>query len=270
MKRLTFFAQLTAVALIFLPVAGIAKNEAKPQVETAMKVIKSNKDLSKFADLIEEAELQSMFDDKTKTMTVFAPSNEALSKAPSDIMKKAKSDKQKMQNFIKYHVLNGSLVSFSDMKGRTAGVAMANSETVVFDGRGEKVKISNAEIVTPNIPASNGLVHVINSAMTPPSFVEIPKEDLEKRHREMEERMREMEKKREKKMRERGIAPLSTEVPESADGSPAEPSAPTGDGLPGVEKMPPQPMPAMPSAPIGKKSTKEEKGIKGWLKKLGW
>lgn len=263
MKNFWRFISLVLLTLLFIPQVGMAKDEAqKPAGFTsAMAAIKSNKDLSKFADIIDEAGLEKMFEDKSATMTVFAPTNEALGKAPSDLMKKARADKEHLQSFVKYHVISGSQVFMNNLKGRKVGPAAANGEGLLLDGTGKAVKVENADFTTPDIVAGSSIVHIVNAALMPPSLKEKPKEkmpesDVLQTHRE---EMKGEKKPETAKKPEKPELSKKTEKPESA--KTPEAASPAGEASVAPVMNPPADVPV---------KKKEEGKVKSWLKKLGW
>jgi len=264
MKNLLRFAVFALCALAMSQTQAQTKPGAKPEMPSSvMKIIKEHKELSKFADLIGDAGLESMFDGKDKTLTVFAPTNDAIGKVASEHMKKAKSDKEHLQKFVKHHVITGSVVLINNLKGRKVAPSLASGESILLDGTGNVTKVEKGEVVTPDLQAANGIVHIVNAAMVPPSFIERPKEEVEAEMKKMHEREEQMMREREKAMREKGMPGAPAEGPESAPAEEAAPSqAPVGE--PAMS-----PLPMRPAAPAGKPA-EEKKGIKGWLKKLGW
>ncbi len=100
--------------------------------------------------------------------TVFAPTNEAFSKLPAgtvDNLLKPES-KEALQNILQYHVAVAVFKTENLRDGQVLGMVNGDNATItVKDG---KVQINGANIVA-SVPASNGIVHVIDAVLLPPT-----------------------------------------------------------------------------------------------------
>lgn len=101
--------------------------------------------------------------------TVFAPSDAAFAKLPDFLLTKLTQPayKASLGLILKYHVLSGS-VRAADVLGKTQNVATASGAEVAVDGSNNKVVINgSANVTTPDITASNGVIHVIDTVLLP-------------------------------------------------------------------------------------------------------
>lgn len=99
--------------------------------------------------------------------TVFAPTNAAFDKLPKgtvDGLLKPES-RDALTNILKYHVAV-SVYQAKDFKDGQK-LAMANGAYVTIHVKDGKVQINDANVVA-SIPASNGIVHVIDGVLQPP------------------------------------------------------------------------------------------------------
>jgi uncharacterized surface protein with fasciclin (FAS1) repeats len=99
--------------------------------------------------------------------TVFAPTNAAFEKLPKgtvDGLLKPES-RDALTNLLKYHVAV-SVYQAKDFKDGQK-LAMANGAYVTMHVKDGKLQINDANVVA-SIPASNGIVHVIDGVLTPP------------------------------------------------------------------------------------------------------
>jgi uncharacterized surface protein with fasciclin (FAS1) repeats len=97
--------------------------------------------------------------------TVFAPSDEAFAKLPAGTITELlkPENKQKLANILKYHVVSGKVLA-ADVK--TGGVATLAGQRV--DLKADKgVTVDGAKVVTADIAASNGVIHVIDTVIMP-------------------------------------------------------------------------------------------------------
>ena len=185
-----------AAALLCLDGGAFAQNRPSrtppslpPPTHTVYETLAAQKDLSEFAKMVDKADLKSMLSGSAdEPVTVFAPSNDALDGLSSDQTKRIEASKTSLQNFVEYHIITGSMVTSSAIKGRKASPASADGETLMFDGtnRNAPPKIGEAELVKADILATNGVIHVVNKGLILPSLgggagtqvMELPKPPL--------------------------------------------------------------------------------------------
>lgn len=97
--------------------------------------------------------------------TVFAPTNSAFAALDGDLLAAVLADTTLLTNVLQYHIAPGvfyaeDVVSFGQL-------LMANGELAIVNVEGGSVTIDGAQIVSTDIQASNGVVHVISSVMIP-------------------------------------------------------------------------------------------------------
>lgn len=101
--------------------------------------------------------------------TVFAPNDAAFAKLPPEELKKllAPEGKEALTKILTYHVVPGKIVS-ADLAGKVTDAATVEGKTVKVDATGAGVKVGEATVVTADIEASNGVIHVIDTVLMPP------------------------------------------------------------------------------------------------------
>jgi uncharacterized surface protein with fasciclin (FAS1) repeats len=97
--------------------------------------------------------------------TVFAPTDAAFAKLPKRKLNALKRNRAKLKAVLLYHVAAGRLTA-SDVTKRSA-VKTLNGKKVHVRVRGSKVYVGRARVVTPDVMASNGVIHVINRVLVP-------------------------------------------------------------------------------------------------------
>ena len=102
--------------------------------------------------------------------TVFAPTNEAFAKLPEGVVENLlkPENKDALVAVLTYHVVAGKVKSTDLSDGMTAKTVEGSEITV--DINYGKVMIDNANVTAANIMASNGVVHVIDTVILPPSI----------------------------------------------------------------------------------------------------
>lgn len=114
------------------------------------------------ADLIED------FSKPDSSFTVFAPTDKALSSLPNGMVSclLKPDNKDTLVNILKYHIVEGKILS--SQSGSTVTAETLNGNTVTVDL--SYGKVNDYTIFNPDIEASNGVIHVIQSVLLPPDF----------------------------------------------------------------------------------------------------
>lgn len=99
--------------------------------------------------------------------TVFAPTDDAFAKIPADTLKSLMQDKEKLRSILTYHVLAGR-VSARDVAGMSSATTVAGPALNIETASGG-VKVNNATVIQPDVMASNGVIHVIDTVLIPGS-----------------------------------------------------------------------------------------------------
>jgi uncharacterized surface protein with fasciclin (FAS1) repeats len=102
--------------------------------------------------------------------TVFAPTNSAFDKLPEGTvsMLLEKENKDKLAGILTYHVVPGSYTSKDLYDGQT--LATVQGETIMINIKDGKVWINGSAMVeTADVISSNGVTHVIDTVIMPPS-----------------------------------------------------------------------------------------------------
>jgi uncharacterized surface protein with fasciclin (FAS1) repeats len=99
--------------------------------------------------------------------TVFAPNDAAFAKLPPGTVESLLKNKAKLATILKYHVVPGRVKS-ADIAGKTLKVKTAAGLPVNVDGT-MGVTVNDARVIQPDIEASNGIIHVIDTVLIPPA-----------------------------------------------------------------------------------------------------
>lgn len=100
--------------------------------------------------------------------TVFAPTDEAFAALPAGTLEALLADKEKLTAVLTYHVVPGNVGSAQVVSlSKATTVNGADIAIMVHDGQ---VMINDATVVTADVAASNGVIHVINKVILPPSM----------------------------------------------------------------------------------------------------
>jgi uncharacterized surface protein with fasciclin (FAS1) repeats len=99
--------------------------------------------------------------------TVFAPNDAAFAKLPPGTVESLLKNKAKLATILKYHVVPGR-VKAADVAGKTLQVKTAAGLPVNVNGT-FGVRVNDALVIQPDIEASNGVIHVIDTVLLPPA-----------------------------------------------------------------------------------------------------
>ena len=154
---------IVAIAVIALSVSiGAASATSKNIVETAVQSGKFNTLVAalKAAGLVNTLNGKGPF-------TVFAPSDTAFSKLPAgtvDGLLKPEN-KAKLVSILAYHVIPGKIMS-GDIAGKKISVKTVQGSEISVDAM-YGVKINDSNVVSADIAATNGVIHVIDKVLMP-------------------------------------------------------------------------------------------------------
>jgi uncharacterized surface protein with fasciclin (FAS1) repeats len=148
------------------PVAGqsaVADDESQKDI---VKVAVGSKDHSTLVTAVKAAELVDVLSN-TGPFTVFAPVNAAFDKLPKgtveDLLKP--ENKDKLADILQYHV--AVAVYKEDMLTDGRVISMANGGNIKISNQNGKITINGTATVAGSVPASNGLVYVIDGVLLP-------------------------------------------------------------------------------------------------------
>lgn len=157
------------VALDSAKVSGGQENVKDNDSEKdIVKVAVSSKDHTTLVAALQHADLVTALTN-AGPFTVFAPTNEAFVKLPAgtvdELMKDSK--KEDLRNILQYHVTLGVLKPESFTEGQKLG--MVNGDDVAVSVKNGKIILNNSVHVLTSIPASNGIIYVVDGVLLPAS-----------------------------------------------------------------------------------------------------
>ena len=103
--------------------------------------------------------------------TVFAPTDAAFAKLPKGTVEELlkPENKSKLTSILTYHVVPGSVMAAQVLTMNGKEARTVNGQPVKITVNGSAVTVGAAKVVTTDIKASNGVIHVIDSVMLPVS-----------------------------------------------------------------------------------------------------
>ena len=168
-KWIAVLATLVVAAVAVLAPAGSARPAAAEAdiVTTAVNAgqFKTLASLLQSAGLVDTLKGAGPF-------TVFAPTDAAFAKVPKATLDALAADPAKLKAVLLYHVVSGN-VTAADVVKLTSAKTL-NGASVSIKVQGSTVTINNATVVTPDVLASNGVIHVIDTVLLPPAATAAP------------------------------------------------------------------------------------------------
>ncbi|HKP20132.1 MAG TPA: fasciclin domain-containing protein [Thermoleophilaceae bacterium] len=97
--------------------------------------------------------------------TVFAPTDAAFARLPKGKLRSLKRHPKRLKAVLLYHVAAGRLEA-TDVASRKS-IEMLNGKRVRIRVTDGNVFVNRARVTTPDVSASNGVIHVINRVLIP-------------------------------------------------------------------------------------------------------
>lgn len=173
-RRLVLSLAAAGAAAVAVPVGASAVASASPSAPTAkpaatktiVGVAASDPQFSTLVKLVKSAGLAGTL--SKGSYTVFAPTNKAFAKVPKATLDALGKDKAKLKAVLLYHVVKGRVPASKVVKLKRAKTLEGSSVKIAV--KGGKVYLNGSTRVTKtDVKASNGIIHVINGVLLPPS-----------------------------------------------------------------------------------------------------
>lgn len=146
--------------------ANVVDNESQKDI---VKIAVGSKDHTTLVAALKQADYVTVLSN-AGPFTVFAPTNAAFVKLPAGtvdgLMKNDKRDD--LRNILEYHVSIGVFKEDMLQDGQTIGQANGDNITISKSADG-KIKINGKANIVAAIPASNGLIYVVDEVLLPPA-----------------------------------------------------------------------------------------------------
>jgi uncharacterized surface protein with fasciclin (FAS1) repeats len=148
------------------PVASEAPSTEMPAAGDIVAVASGNPDFETLVAAVAAAGLVETLQGDGP-FTVFAPTDDAFAALPEGLVEKLllPENKDTLVAILTYHVVAGQVLAADVAAGEVPSVQGENI-TVTVDGG---VKVNGANVVATDVIASNGVIHVIDAVILPPS-----------------------------------------------------------------------------------------------------
>lgn len=155
-------------------IAGVAALAMTTSVSAA-NIVQTAASTGKFNTLLAAAKAAGLASalGHTQGITVFAPTDAAFDKLPAGTVENLlkPENRHQLANILKYHVVP-ALVPASAAKIRSAEIGTlkkTGDTTIRVRKRFGSVRVDNARVISADIKADNGIIHVIDKVLLPSS-----------------------------------------------------------------------------------------------------
>ena len=165
---------ITAAAAV-VAIAGLAtagdyskkKDDATKAASSQMTILDTAKaaGFTTLVAAVEAAGLQEALSGEGP-LTVFAPTEEAFKKIPAETLQGLLADQEALRAVLLYHVVSGEVMSGDVVKLKSAKTL--NGAEVKIDAT-NSVMINTAKVTKADVMATNGVIHVIDTVLMPPT-----------------------------------------------------------------------------------------------------
>lgn len=163
MKKTMIFLAIIMMSLVLIPGASVAAQE-----QDIVAIAAGSEDFTILTAALETARLTEALQGEGP-FTVFAPTDAAFENLLSALSISAEDllAQPQLADVLLYHVVAGSVMSGDLQNGMTAETLGGQMITVDLS---EGVKINTSAVITADIKASNGVIHVIDTVLIPETF----------------------------------------------------------------------------------------------------
>jgi len=145
---------------------------AAEEPATVVALAQSNDDFSILVEAVVAADLVETLSAEDGTFTVFAPTNDAFAAAlvALDTTKEDLfADKEALADILTYHVLDAEVDAAAATAAVGTDVETVQGSSLAVTAEGEGLQVGGANVTATDLKAGNGIVHVIDAVLLPPS-----------------------------------------------------------------------------------------------------
>jgi len=159
-------SESTTAATSAAPTPSEMASEMPAEAGTIVEVAASNPDFSTLVAAVEAAGLVETLSGEGP-FTVFAPTNAAFEALPEGVLDALllPENKDTLTAILTYHVVSGEVMAADVQPGDVATVEGSTIELSTDGG----VTVNDANVVATDVDASNGVIHVIDAVLVPPT-----------------------------------------------------------------------------------------------------
>jgi uncharacterized surface protein with fasciclin (FAS1) repeats len=168
MKKMSLYPIAALAAVVALPALASAQKTSTPNAPMK-NIVQIASEAGTFNTLVAAVKAAGLAEtlQGPGPFTVFAPSDAAFAKLPAGTVEGLLADPKKLASILTFHVVTGKVMSGDIVKSNGAKPTTVNGAPLDVIVRGGKVYVNGAQVVTADIVASNGVIHVIDAVLIP-------------------------------------------------------------------------------------------------------
>jgi len=179
MKKLSFLFTLIVATVLSTALVSCGDDDSsdpEPEPQNIAQIAAGDAQFSTLVAALDRVGLVSTLEG-AGPFTVFAPTNTAFTNAGINL--DDLTDEQ-LTEVLLYHVLGGELQSSGIQEGQTYATTATETSpdntqlSILVEKSGANVTVSGtASVTTADVTATNGVIHIVNEVLLPPSVVDI-------------------------------------------------------------------------------------------------
>ena len=144
----------------------MASEPAMAEPGTIVEVAAANEDFETLVAAVTAAGLAETLSGEGP-FTVFAPTDEAFDALPEGVLDALllPENKDALTSILTYHVVSGEVMA-ADVTAGDVPTVEGSTIAITTDGG---VKVNESNVIATDVDASNGVIHVIDAVMVPPT-----------------------------------------------------------------------------------------------------
>lgn len=165
MRRI--FSSLTTAAVLSLIAMPAAAQYGEQTEANSNNIVEVAVEAGTFQTLVAAVQAAGLVETLSGEgpFTVFAPTDEAFAQLPEGTIEALLEDVDALREILTYHVVPGRVTAAQVVQLDEATTVQGG--TVSISTYGDTVRINDARVVTADIEASNGIIHVIDAVILP-------------------------------------------------------------------------------------------------------
>ncbi|MBK8900363.1 MAG: fasciclin domain-containing protein [Anaerolineaceae bacterium] len=148
------------------PVNSIFTSNQGSREDTLNTVLADDGRFTTFLSLLQMTDLNIDLDNPAQSYTIFAPTDAAFEKLSDELMDQLMNDAQTREAILSYHIVGDSL-SINQIANDHFIPTLEGRPVIVSTDASQNVSLNGTPVATFNIVAANGVVHAVNTVLTP-------------------------------------------------------------------------------------------------------
>jgi uncharacterized surface protein with fasciclin (FAS1) repeats len=157
------FLPAALFSLILISSATAGDDSKKPTKDIVTIAVESDKFNTLVTALNETGLVEALKGDGP--FTVFAPTDDAFAKLPEGTVEALLKDKETLKSILLFHVVSGNVTS-KQVADLDKAETLAGKD-VKIKVNDDKVMINDSQVITADIMAKNGIIHIIDTVLIP-------------------------------------------------------------------------------------------------------